>query len=85
MSSVAVWKRIRDSVYEMLAMCAWRIKQTSSDLNQAKNFDPLIPSRATDYVAVPLRFSDGQINVLTLVSDQPGGFSTSHLARLPRS
>jgi class 3 adenylate cyclase/uncharacterized protein (DUF427 family) len=42
----------------------------------------LVEEGATDYVAVPVRFSDGQINVLTLVSDQPGGFSTSHLGYL---
>jgi class 3 adenylate cyclase/uncharacterized protein (DUF427 family) len=42
----------------------------------------LVEEGATDYVAVPLRFSDGQINVLTLVSDQPGGFSTSQLGYL---
>lgn len=34
---------------------------------------------ATDYVAMPLRFSDGSINVLTLTSDHPTGFSTANL------
>ncbi|MBY6056540.1 DUF427 domain-containing protein [Leisingera daeponensis] len=34
---------------------------------------------ATDYVAMPLRFSDGRINVLTLTSDHPEGFSTANL------
>lgn len=34
---------------------------------------------ATDYVAMPLPFSDGRINVLTLTSDHPDGFSTSDL------
>ena len=42
----------------------------------------LVEEGATDYVALPLRFSDGLINVLTLVSDQPGGFLTSHLGYL---
>ncbi len=42
----------------------------------------LIEEGATDYVAVPLRFSDGQINVLTLVSDAPGGFTTDQLGNL---
>ena len=37
---------------------------------------------ATDYVAMPLRFSDGQINILTMVSDRPGGFSTDELGQL---
>jgi len=44
--------------------------------------EDLIKEGATDYVAVPLKFSDGQINVLTLVSDEPGGFSTDQLGHL---
>ncbi|WP_294228473.1 DUF427 domain-containing protein [uncultured Shimia sp.] len=34
---------------------------------------------ATDYVAMPLFFSDGQINVFTLTSDHPDGFTTANL------
>ena len=34
---------------------------------------------ATDYVAMPITFLDGQINALTLASDRPGGFSTADL------
>ncbi|OIQ45602.1 MAG: guanylate cyclase [Roseobacter sp. MedPE-SW] len=34
---------------------------------------------ATDYVAMPLPFSDGRINVLTVASDHPDGFSTANL------
>lgn len=34
---------------------------------------------ATDYVAMPLFFSNGQINVLTLTSDHPKGFTTANL------
>lgn len=34
---------------------------------------------ATDYVAMPLPFSDGRINVLTLASDTPDGFSVADL------
>jgi len=37
---------------------------------------------ATDYVAMPLHFSDGQINVITLTSDRPGGFTTSDLGKI---
>lgn len=36
---------------------------------------------ATDYVAMPLLFSDGQINIITLVSDRSGGFSTAELGQ----
>ncbi|MBL4767705.1 MAG: DUF427 domain-containing protein [Rhodobacteraceae bacterium] len=34
---------------------------------------------ATDYVAMPLPFSDGQTNVLTLTCDHPAGFTTANL------
>jgi adenylate cyclase len=33
----------------------------------------------TDYVAMPLPFSDGRVNVLTLASDHPNGFTTANL------
>jgi adenylate cyclase len=36
----------------------------------------------TDYVGMPLRFSDGQINIITLVSCEAGGFSTAQLGLL---
>ncbi len=44
--------------------------------------EDLIKEGATDYVAMPLRFSDGQINIIVLVSNQPGGFSTEQLGQL---
>ncbi|MEZ5931707.1 MAG: DUF427 domain-containing protein [Alphaproteobacteria bacterium] len=37
---------------------------------------------ATDYVAIPLKFSDGQLNIITLVSKAPDGFTTEHLGEL---
>lgn len=37
---------------------------------------------ATDYVAMPLMFSDGQINAVTLTSNKPGGFSTDDLGQI---
>jgi adenylate cyclase len=36
----------------------------------------------TDYVALPLTFSDGKIHGTTWSSDRPGGFTTEHLAQL---
>ena len=42
----------------------------------------LVEQGATDYVAMPMRFSDGQINIITLVSREPGGFSTECLGHL---
>lgn len=37
---------------------------------------------ATDYAAMPVHFSDGQIHALTLVTDRPGGFATARLGYL---
>ena len=37
---------------------------------------------ATDYVAMPITFSDGQIHALTLATDAPGGFRTEDLGHL---
>ncbi|WFE91996.1 DUF427 domain-containing protein [Roseibium porphyridii] len=41
--------------------------------------DDLREQGVTDYVAMPLPFSDGRINVLTLASDHPNGFTTANL------
>lgn len=37
---------------------------------------------ATDYAAMPIHFSDGQIHALTLATDAPGGLETAHLGHL---
>ena len=37
---------------------------------------------ATDYVAMPFRFSDGQINVMSMTSFAAGGLSTVHLGEI---
>lgn len=42
----------------------------------------LLEQGATDYVAVPMNFSDGQINILSLVSNEAGGFTTTELGYL---
>ncbi|MEC9345703.1 MAG: adenylate/guanylate cyclase domain-containing protein [Pseudomonadota bacterium] len=36
----------------------------------------------TDYVALPLRFSTGETNVISYTTTRPGGFRTAELARL---
>jgi adenylate cyclase len=41
--------------------------------------DELRSEGATDYVAMPLIFSDGRISALTLASDRPGGFRSAEL------
>lgn len=37
---------------------------------------------ATDYAAMPFRFSDGQLNVMSMTSFAPGGFSTADLGQI---
>lgn len=44
--------------------------------------DDLKAEGMTDYVAMPLVFSDGLINFVTWCSDKPGGFSTNELGEL---
>ncbi len=41
--------------------------------------DELKAQGATDYVAMPLHFSNGRINVMTLTCDHPRGFTTANL------
>ncbi len=36
----------------------------------------------TDYAAMPMTFSDGQINALTMSTDRQGGFTTAELGRV---
>ena len=36
----------------------------------------------TDYVAMPLPFSGGQIQTMTLATDSPEGFTTANLGRV---
>jgi len=45
-------------------------------------FDELRANGGTDYVAMPLPFSDGQFQTLTLATDHPQGFSTAHLGQV---
>ena len=37
---------------------------------------------ATDYVAMPLRLTTGQVNFISWASDRPGGFATGELTQL---
>ncbi len=58
------------------------VRQRLDDDNPEFQFPVMQELRAeggTDYVAMPLFFSDGQIHTITLASDDPAGFSTAHL------
>jgi adenylate cyclase len=47
--------------------------------------DELRANGGTDYVAMPLPFSDGQFQTMTLATDHPDGFSTAMLGQVFRA
>ena len=49
---------------------------------QAPVLKELKADGATDYVALPLLFTTGHVDALSVVSDKPGGFSTVDLDRM---
>jgi adenylate cyclase len=58
------------------------VRQKLDDENFQSSFpviQELKDNGATDYVAMPLRFSDGRVNVLTMTCDHPDGFTTTNL------
>ncbi|WP_282021984.1 DUF427 domain-containing protein [Ruegeria faecimaris] len=58
------------------------VRQRLNDENPQHSFpimEDLRAKGATDYVAMPLPFSDGRTNVLTLTCDHPDGFTTANL------
>ncbi len=42
----------------------------------------LLAEGATDYVAMPLTFTDGKVNAVTIASDRQGGFLDEHLNQI---
>lgn len=42
----------------------------------------LLAEGATDYVAMPLTFTDGKINAVTIASDRQGGFLDEHVKQI---
>ena len=76
--------RYRDNplppVFEERRTVRVRIEQRN-DL-QAPVLRELKADGATDYVALPLIFTTGHVDALSVVSDQPGGFSKRDLDRM---
>jgi len=66
-------------VSEGLGGVRQRLNQPGKSEFQFPVMEDLRARGGTDYVAMPLPFSDGQINTLTLTSDHPDGFSTADL------
>jgi adenylate cyclase len=58
------------------------IRRRLEGANPPRDFpilEDLLAESVTDYVAMPMRFSNGRLNVLTLACDRPGGFTTREL------
>ncbi|WP_372570561.1 DUF427 domain-containing protein [Ruegeria jejuensis] len=58
------------------------VRQRLTDTHLENSFpimEDLRSKGATDYVAMPMPFSDGRTNVLTLTSDHPDGLTTANL------
>jgi adenylate cyclase len=76
--------RYRDNplppVFEQRKTVRVRIEQLNE--LQAPILRQLKEEGATDYVALPLIFSTGHVDALSVVSDQPGGFSRQDLDRM---
>jgi len=66
-------------VFEKQKTIRARLEQTEP---QAPVLRELKAEGATDYVALPLVFSTGHVDALSVVSDRPGGFSTRDLERM---
>ena len=72
----------RESPFQHVANGLGGIRQkldTNPDEFDFPIMDDLKEQGVTDYVAMPLPFSDGRINVLTLACDHPEGFTTANL------
>jgi adenylate cyclase len=59
-----------------------RVRLEQRDDLQAPLLRELKEQGATDYVALPLVFSSGEVHALSVVSDRPGGFATADLDRM---
>ncbi len=75
----------RDSPLRHVSNGLGGVRQRLTDSSAPDRFPILRDLRekgATDYVAMPMPFSDGRRNVLTLTSDAPEGFTTAQLGLL---
>ncbi|MDF1722794.1 MAG: adenylate/guanylate cyclase domain-containing protein [Minwuia sp.] len=64
---------------------AERIRQRldlDDDLLEFDVWRDLKQEGATDYVALPMRFSTGEVNVISFTTTRPGGFENAEIARL---
>jgi adenylate cyclase len=77
--------RFADSPFAPIIRGAPGVRRRLEDPGETLDFPIVRELRAegaTDYVAMPFRFSDGQVNVISLTSFAPGGFSAAQLGQL---
>lgn len=83
--SIVQEERFLKSPYAALFEGAGAIRRRLEGPGAALDYPVLLDLKAqgaTDYVAMPLQFSDGRISALTVASDLPGGFGSAELERL---
>jgi adenylate cyclase len=59
-----------------------RVRLEQRDDLQAPVLKQLKAENATDYIALPIIFTTGHVDALSVVSDQPGGFAMQDLDRM---
>ena len=77
--------RFKDSPFALILRGAGGVRRRIERPETKLDFPvvrDLKAENATDYIAMPFRFSDGQLNVMSMTSFEPGGFSTDHLGRV---
>jgi adenylate cyclase len=77
--------KFADSPFAPIIRGAGGVRRRIEDPDCALDFPvvrDLKSEGATDYVAMPFRFSDGQINVMSMTSFVRGGFGTAHLGQV---
>jgi len=70
-----------EPLYEGASGVRYRVGDFKKSIESGLS-DEFIRSGATDYVVLPMIFSDGKINGICLISDALGGFSTKDLGFL---
>jgi len=77
--------RFKDSPFALILRGAGGVRRRMERAEVKLDFPvvrDLKAEGASDYVAMPFRFSDGQMNVMSMTSFAAGGFSTDHLGRI---
>ena len=77
--------RFRDSPFAPILRGAGGVRRMLEQPDAKLDFPvvrELQAEGATDYVAMPFRFTDGQLNVMSMTSFAKGGFSTAHLGQI---